>query len=249
VAGLTFSVPSGIISSMCGRYRLSRRKQIIAEHFETADWQDDWSPRYNIAPTQQIPVVRQNPKEPVRQISLMRWGLVPSWAKDTSGAARMINARSETAHTLAAFREAMKLRRCLVPADGFFEWQRRGSAKQPFCFEVGDGGLFAFAGLWERWRDPSGQWVKSCSILTTTPNAVTSVVHDRMPVILDPESYDLWLDPGMNDAVVASELLKPYDARLMRCYPVSTRINHVANDDAECSRPVEITDSQNRLFS
>lgn len=127
--------------------------------------------------------------------------------------------------------------------------QRRGSAKQPFCFEVGDGGLFAFAGLWERWRDPSGQWVKSCSILTTTPDAVTSAVHDRMPVILDPESYDLWLDPGMNDAAVASELLKPYDARLMRCYPVSTRINHVANDDAECSLPAELAQVQNRLFS
>jgi putative SOS response-associated peptidase YedK len=163
----------------------------------------------------------------------------------------MINARSETAHTLPAFREAMKLRRCLVPADGFYEWQRRGSAKQPFCFEVGDGGLFAFAGLWERRRDPSGQWVKSCSILTTTPNAVTSPVHDRMPVILDRDSYDLWLDPGMADVHVVSELLRPYDARLMRCYPASSRINHVGNDDEECSRPVELAESQiqTRLFS
>jgi putative SOS response-associated peptidase YedK len=159
----------------------------------------------------------------------------------------MINARSETAHTLPAFREAMKLRRCLVPADGFYEWQRRGSAKQPFCFEVGDGGLFAFAGLWERWRDPSGQWVKSCTILTTAPNAVTSAIHDRMPVILDPDSYDLWLDPGMQNVTAISDLLKPFDARLMRCYPVSTRINHVVNDDEECSRPVEI--AQNRLFA
>ena len=119
---------SAIISFMCGRYRLSRRKQIIAEHFETADWQDDWSPRYNIAPTQTVAVVRQHPKEPIRQIATMRWGLVPSWAKDTSGAARMINARSETAHTLPAFREAMKLRRCLVPADGFYEWLRHEAA-------------------------------------------------------------------------------------------------------------------------
>ncbi len=234
---------------MCGRFRLSRRKQVIEEYFGSAPWDDDWLPRYNIAPTQQIPVVRQHPKEPVRQISTMRWGLIPAWAKDTSGAARMINARSETAHTLPAFREAMRFRRCLVPADGFYEWQRRGSAKQPFCFEVGDGGLFAFAGLWERWRDPSGQWVKSCSILTTTPNAVTSAVHDRMPVILDPESYDLWLDPGMTDVQVISELLTPYDARLMRAYPVSTRINHVANDDVECSQPVEVAEAQDRLFS
>src|SRR6201993_311143 len=234
---------------MCGRYRLSRRKQIIEEHFDTADWQDDWSPRYNIAPTQPVPVIRQHPKEPVRRLSLMRWGLIPSWAKDTSGAARSINARSETAHTLPAFRDAMKLRRCLVPADGFYEWQRRGSAKQPFCFEVGDGGLFAFAGLWERWRDPSGQWVKSCSILTTTPNAVTSAVHDRMPVILESESYDLWLDPGIQDVQVISELLKPYDARLMRSYPISTRINHVANDDEDCSRSVELVETQDSLFS
>jgi putative SOS response-associated peptidase YedK len=179
----------------------------------------------------------------------MRWGLVPSWAKDTSGAARMINARSETAHTLPAFREAMKLRRCLIPTDGFYEWQRRGSAKQPFCFEVGDGELFTFAGLWERWRDPNGQWVKSCSILTTTPNAVTSAVHDRMPVILGKDDYDVWLDPGMQNVAAVSEMLKPYDAKSMRSYPVSTRINHVANDDADCSREVELAEAQNRLFS
>jgi putative SOS response-associated peptidase YedK len=233
---------------MCGRYRLSRRKQIIEGHFDSVDWQDDWNPRYNIAPTQPVPVIRQHPKEPRLDLSLMRWGLIPSWAKDTSGAARMINARSETAPTLPAFREAMKLRRCLVPADGFYEWQRRGSAKQPFCFEVSDGGLFAFAGLWERWRDPSGQWVKSCSILTTTPNAVTSAIHDRMPVILDPDGYDLWLDPGMQNVAVVSELLKPFDARVMRSYPVSTRINHVVNDDEECSRQVQISEVQNQLF-
>ena len=162
--------------------------------------------------------------------------------------AKTINARSETAHTLPAFREAMKLRRCLVPADGFYEWQRRGSAKQPFCFEVGDGGLFAFAGLWERWRDPSGQWVKSCSILTTTPNSVTGAVHDRMPVILGKGDYDVWLDPGMQNVTAIFELLKPYDAGLMRSYPISSRINHVANDDEECSRPVELAQVQDRLF-
>jgi hypothetical protein len=121
-------------------------------------------------------------------------------------------------------------RRCLIPADGFYEWSRRGKAKQPYCFEVNDGELFAFAGLWDRWKDPSGQWLKSCSILTTTPNAVTSAVHDRMPVILDPDNYDLWLDPGMTNVEAVSEMLKPFDARQMRCYPISTRINHVAND-------------------
>ena len=108
--------------------------------------------------------------------------------------------------------------------------------------------MFAFAGIWDRWRNPSGNWVKTCSILTTTPNAVTSPVHDRMPVILDPDKYDLWLDPGMKDVAAASALLKPYDARLMRCYPVSTRINHVANDDEECSALVELAQTQDRLF-
>jgi putative SOS response-associated peptidase YedK len=233
---------------MCGRYRLSRRKQIIEEYFETAPWDDDWDPRFNIAPTQPVPVVRLHPKESVRQISMMKWGLIPHWAKDPSIATSTINAKSETAATKPAFRDPFRLRRCLVPADGFYEWKKTGTSKQPFCFEVAEEELFAFAGLWDGWKNPEGQWIKTCSILTTTPNAVTSAVHDRMPVILDPGSYDLWLDPGIQNVAVVSELLKPYDARSMRCYPVSTRINHVANDDGECSRPVEITKAQDRLF-
>ncbi len=124
-----------------------------------------------------------------------------------------------------------------------------GKTKQPFCFEVNQGQLFAFAGVGDRWKDPNGNWVKTCSILTTTPNAVTSAVHDRMPVILDPDSFDLWLDPGMTKVEAVSDLLRPCDARLMRCYPVSTRINRVANDDAECSAPVELAQIQDRLFS
>jgi putative SOS response-associated peptidase YedK len=234
---------------MCGRYRLSRRKQILEEHFDSVSGEEDWTPRYNIAPTQTVPIVRQHPKEPVREMSLVRWGLIPSWSKDSSSAAKMINARSETAATLPAFRDALKSRRCLIPADGFYEWEKKGKTKQPYCFEVNDGNLFAFAGLWDRWKDPSGQWVKSCSILTTTANAVTEAVHDRMPVILDPDSYDLWLDPGMKNVNVASELLKPYDAPSMRCYPVATRVNHVANDDEGCSAPVELVEIQNDLFS
>jgi putative SOS response-associated peptidase YedK len=231
---------------MCGRYRLSRRKQVVEEYFDTVSGEEEWTFRYNIAPTQPIPVIRQNPREPVRELSLVRWGLIPSWAKDPSVAAKMINARSETAATKPAFRDAMKFRRCLIPADGFYEWARTGKGKQPYCFEVNEGRLFAFAGIWERWKDASGNMVETCSILTTTPNAVTAAVHDRMPVILDPDAYDLWLDPGMRDVVAASDLLKPYDARLMRCYPISTRINHVANDDAECSVPVE--HAQTRQF-
>jgi putative SOS response-associated peptidase YedK len=234
---------------MCGRYRLSRRKQLVEEYFESPSSEKDWTPRYNIAPTQPIPVIRQHPKEPVRQLSLMKWGLVPSWAKDASAAAGMINARSETAATKPAFRDPLKFRRCLIPADGFYEWKRDGKTKQPFCFEVNDGELFAFAGLWDRWKNSSGDWIKTCSILTTTPNSVTSAIHDRMPVILDPDSYDLWLDPGMNDGAAAAELLELFDARIMRCYPVSPRVNSATNDDEECCRPVEFAPTQNRLFS
>jgi putative SOS response-associated peptidase YedK len=162
---------------MCGRYRLSRRKQFVEEYFD-ASGDEDWNPRYNIAPTQPVPVIRQHPKKPRRDLALMRWGLIPSWAKDMSGSAGMINARSETAATKPAFRDPIKFRRCLVPADGFYEWVRKEKIKQPFCFEVNDGELFAFAGLWDRWRDRSGQWIKSCSILTTTPNPVTAAFHE-----------------------------------------------------------------------
>ncbi len=234
---------------MCGRYRLSRRKQLVEEYFDSVSDEPDWTPRFNIAPTQPIPVIRQHPKEPVRELSVVRWGLIPSWAKDASGAARMINARSETASSKPAFRDSLKSRRCLIPADGFYEWVRTEKAKQPYCFEVNEGDLFAFAGLWDRWKDPSGNWIKTCSILTTITNAVTAPVHDRMPVILDADSYDLWLDPGMQNVAAISDLLKPYDAQPMRSYPVNARLNHVANDDEECARPVEITEAQTHLFS
>ena len=234
---------------MCGRYKLSRRRQLVEEYFDTDSGVEDWVPRYNIAPTQPVAVIRQNPKEPVRELSLMRWGLIPSWAKDSSVAASMINARAETASTKPAFRDALKFRRCLIPADGFYEWSRTGKAKQPYCFEINEGALFAFAGIWDRWKDAGGKWLETCSILTTTPNAVTSAVHDRMPVILHPDGYDAWLDPGMRDVSAASDLLNPYDARLMRSHPVGTRINSVANDDEASAAPVEPAEIQDRLFS
>jgi putative SOS response-associated peptidase YedK len=161
---------------MCGPYRLSRRKQLIEEHFDSVSDEPDWSVRYNIAPTQPVAVIRQHPKEPVRELSLVRWGLIPSWAKDPSGAARMINARSETADSKPAFRDALKSRRCMIPADGYYEWMRTGKMKQPYCFEVNEGELFAFAGIWDRWKGPSGDMIETCSILTTTPNDVRHVV-------------------------------------------------------------------------
>jgi putative SOS response-associated peptidase YedK len=233
---------------MCGRYRLSRRKQIVEEYFGSVPGEEEWIPRYNIAPTQPVPVIRQNPKEPVRELSLVRWGLIPSWAKNSSVGAQMINARSETASTKPAFRDVLKSRRCLIPADGLYEWQRTGKVKQPYCFEINEGRLFAFAGIWDSWRDKGGKPLESCSILTTTPNAVISTVHDRMPVILSPDGYDLWLDPGITDMRVVSDLLKHSDLPV-RCYPVSTRINSVANDDEGCSRPVELAETQKSLFA
>lgn len=234
---------------MCGRFRLSRKKQILEEYFDSVSEEQDWGPRYNIAPTQPIAVIRQNPREPLRELSLVRWGLIPAWASDASVGARMINARSETAATKPAFRDALKFRRCLVPADGFYEWAKTRQGKQPYCFEVHAGELFAFAGLWDRWRDSAGKIVETCSILTTAANVVAAAVHDRMPVILPVEDYDLWLDPGMKDVAAVSELLKPYDARAMRSYPVSQRVNQAANEDEECSRPVALTVNQPSLFS
>src|SRR5215467_13100574 len=157
---------------MCGRYRLSRRKQILEEHF-LAEFEDhDWVPRYNIAPTQSVPVIRRDSKRSVCEMSLMRWGLMPSWSKDARVGVGMINARAETASAKPSFRDALRSRRCLIPADGFYEWQTTGKTRQPYCFEVGNSELFAFAGIWDSWRDHAGKMLETCSILTTIPNAV-----------------------------------------------------------------------------
>jgi putative SOS response-associated peptidase YedK len=233
---------------MCGRYRLSRRKQVVEEHFDVVSGEEDWTPRYNIAPTQPVPVVRQNPREGAREILFMRWGLIPSWATDASIGTRTINARSETVETTPSFREPFRSQRCLIPADGFYEWKRNGKTKQPFCFEVADGQLFAFAGLWDRWTDPQGQAVESCTILTTTANALSADLHDRMPVILRPEDYDCWLDTKDGNINSGLKLLVPCRGP-MRRYPVSARVNQVQNDDAECAMPVElVTPPQGELF-
>ena len=223
---------------MCGRYRLSRRKQLIQEYFDTTD-ELDWEPRYNIAPSQSAGIIRQDRAKPERRFSLARWGLIPYWAKDSSIGNKLINARSETVGSKPAFREAFENRRWLIPADGFYEWKRVGTAKQPFHFGLQDDSLFAFAGLWDRWKDASGQAVESCSILTTTPNALLADVHDRMPVILSPEHYDLWLDPGFRRAETLKEMLNPFDATLMKRHPVSTRVNFVKNDDPECAAALQ----------
>src|SRR6266851_4977223 len=224
---------------MCGRYRLSRRERLVDEYFGTVSGDDDWTPRYNIAPTQPVVTIRQDAREPARRLSTMQWGLVPSWAKEPGIGYKTINARAETVATTASFREPFKSQRCLIPADGFYEWVRNGKTKQPYCFEVNDGELFAFAGLWDRWSDPQGDVVESCTILTTTPNSLLADIHDRMPVILNPDHYDLWLDPAFGDTGSLSEMLKPFDAALMKRHPVSTRVNQVLNDDPDCAKPLD----------
>ena len=222
---------------MCGRYRLSRRKQLIQEYFDTAD-EVDWEPRYNIAPSQDVGIIRQDREKPERRFSLARWGLIPSWARDASIGFKTINARAETVASKPAFRDAFTSRRCLLPADGFFEWSHRGKEKQPFHFGMQDDSLFAFAGLWDQWRDPNGAVIESCSILTTTPNSRLADIHDRMPVILRQEDYDSWLDPGLRDVKALGGLLVSFDAAKMRRFPVSTRINSVTNDDPDCVVPM-----------
>lgn len=233
---------------MCGRYRLSRRKEILAEQFDT-DFDDlDWEPRYNIAPTQPVLVIKWAGANAGRNASLMRWGLIPSWAADSTGAARTINARAETVASKPSFRDPLRKQRCLIPADGFYEWRRTAREKQPFCFEVGAGDVFAFAGLWDRCAGPRGEILETCAILTTTPNDLLADVHDRMPAILRAEDYGCWLDPNMQDAERAVGLLKPYEASRMRRYPVSTQVNLVTNDGPECSAPVELPATTGLLF-
>jgi len=233
---------------MCGRYRLSRRAEIFGKHFDVDDIDIDWDARYNIAPAQHVPVIRKHSREGGRQASLLRWGLVPAWAKSPAIFELLINARSETAALKPAFKEALLRRRCLVPADGFYEWQRIGQAKQPYCFGMCDDKLFAFAGLWERWEAGEAA-LESVTILTTSPNELMAGVHDRMPVILPSEAHDTWLDPGIKDIRTIHSLLKPYDAREMRRFAVSTHVNNVAHDDPLCSEPVEAkAPSQASLF-
>jgi putative SOS response-associated peptidase YedK len=187
--------------------------------------------RYNIAPTQDILGVRQMPD--CRKMSLLKWGLIPSWAKDSSMGTRLINARSETVTEKPSFREAFKKKRCIIPADGFYEWQRTEGRKQPYFFHMRDDGSFGFAGLWDRWKNESGEVIESCTILTTEANEVLLPVHDRMPVILHPEDYDLWLDDDLRKVSLREELLRPFPALEMEGYPVSASINSPRNQGTE----------------
>jgi putative SOS response-associated peptidase YedK len=215
---------------MCGRFVITSAPEALRKLLGYKE-QPNFPPRYNIAPTQPIPVVRREHGE--RHFALMRWGLIPSWVKDPKQFALLINARIEGVVEKPSFRAAMKRRRCLIPADGFYEWQKQGKAKQPYFIRAKDSGPFAFAGLWETWTDRDGGEIETAAIVTCAANKSIAPVHDRMPVIVPPENFDAWLDGDKIDAKQAAALAGPAPEDFLEAYEISTRVNSVKNDSAE----------------
>ena len=227
---------------MCGRFALMTPTEQLAMLFDVPETAVEALPpsvpRYNIAPTQPVAAIRLD-KNGERDFTFFHWGLIPSWAKDVSIGSRMINARSETVTEKPSFRTAFKRRRCLIPADGFYEWQKVDGGKQPMFIRPAESEKrpFALAGLWEMWSDPDGGTLQSCTILTTTPNELMAPIHNRMPVIIEPEDFDLWLQPEP-DPEQGLHLLRPYPAEKMSAYPVSTLVNNPRNDAPDCIQPI-----------
>ena len=217
---------------MCGRFSLGASATKLASHFNVQE-SFVWSARYNLAPSQEVLTVVQ-PAGTARQLRRMRWGLIPAWAKDPAIGNRLINARAETVATKPAFRTALRDRRCLILTDGFYEWESQGRRKQPWFIRMQDSRPFAFAGLWDRWTDPEGRAVESCTIITTTPNDLIRRFHHRMPVILAPADYDLWLDVRVRDVDRLLPLLAPYPPNEMTANPVNLLVNNPANDSPAC---------------
>ncbi len=223
---------------MCGRFARKSTQEVLADWFgvelEDMPW---FAPTYNAAPQSVQPVVRLNRDSAQREFALLRWGLVPFWAKDAKLGYSTFNARAEEIAAKPAFREALKKRRCLVPADAFYEWQKLDPKnKRPYAIALRDGGPYAFAGLWERWQPKEGEALETFTILTTDPNALMEPIHNRMPVILEPRDYTRWLDAG-DPARPPIDLLRPYPAEKMRAWPVSGRVGNVRNNDAELLAP------------
>lgn len=222
---------------MCGRFTLFEADTILSKEFG-ASIPFDLKPRYNVAPSQQIAAVRSRPDGGKREFTLLRWGLIPSWAKDASIGNRLINARAETVAEKPSFRNAFRHRRCLVPMNGFFEWSKRGIHKQPNFLALSDKRVMAVAGLWERWEGSiseegqEGEPIESCTLLTTGANELIAPMHDRMPVIVAPENYELWLNPSEKDPAILQSLLTPYPSGEMFSRPVSLRVNNPSADDA-----------------
>ena len=213
---------------MCGRYSLISDISALQVRFDFDTPVTEHRSRYNIAPTQNVLTVRAGDGRNVAEH--MRWGLIPSWAKDMSIGNRAINARAETLAERPMFRTALRRRRCLILADGFYEWIRAGKARQPMRILLATGEPFAFAGLWETWTNPEGESIHSCTIITTTPNDVMRPIHDRMPVILMPEHESTWLDSSNEDASAINSFLSPYPPEIMETYPVAPLVNSHAND-------------------
>jgi len=225
------------MSAMCGRFTLRTSTKDIVKAFGLTD-APNFQSRYNIAPTQQVAAIKLDPLRGVRRLSLLRWGLIPSWADDPSIGSRMINARAESVAVKPAFRQAFKKGRCLVVADGFFEWKKVGTGKQPYYVRLKDDEPFAFAGLSEHWHRDD-QTIDSATIITTEANELMAGIHDRMPVILSPDDYDLWLEPDLHGQGKLLEMLRPYPADGMIAFPVSTIVNNPRNETKECIEPVK----------
>jgi putative SOS response-associated peptidase YedK len=244
---------------MCGRYATARKRQELLDEFQIGPDDDEeafeagYEADYNVAPTKPVPAVLTRPSpapeeaggaaEPVRRLRTVRWGLVPSWAKDLSIGSRLINARVETAHEKPSFRKAFARRRCLLPADGYFEWYTSETpggkpGKQPFFIRPRDGKIMAMAGLYERWRSPDGEWIWSCTVITTAATDDVGRIHDRMPMIVQPDRWEAWLDPGLTEAEEVRSLLVPEMAGTMEAYPVSKAVNNVRNNGAELIQPL-----------
>jgi putative SOS response-associated peptidase YedK len=218
---------------MCGRFTLFATPVEVADLFDVPAV--EWPPRYNIAPTQPVLACRLNVATQARELVPLRWGLIPSWAHDLAAGVKGINARAETVADLPTFRAAFKERRCLIPASGYYEWKREGKAKQPYFIHPHDGGLFAFAGLWDVWSKGAAP-VESCAILTTTANEATRHLHERTPVILPPESFAAWLDTG-TPAAALHEPLRPCPAERIAIHPVGAAVGNVQNDGPELVAP------------
>jgi putative SOS response-associated peptidase YedK len=214
---------------MCGRYATTKAPDEVMRWFKITGPAPNFPPHYNAAPGQELPIVRLHPESGDRVLGLLRWGLIPYGARDPKIAWKCINARGETVATTPSFRRAYRARRCLVPADAFYEWKANGKTKQPYAFAMRDRHPFAFAGLWENWKDQaSAEWIRTFTILTTKPNDIVAPLHDRMPLILEPRDYDHWLDPECDPA----SLIQPYPSKEIVTWPVSTRVNKPENDDA-----------------
>lgn len=219
---------------MCGRYAITTAPEAIRRLFAYLE-QPNFPPRYNIAPTQPVPIVRM--VEGRRQLALVRWGLIPAWVKDPRAFALLINARGESVLEKPAFRNAMKRRRCLFPADGFYEWKREGEKKRPYFVRLKSGRPMAFAGLWESWMGPNGEEMETAAIVTTTASRSIAHIHDRMPVIVPPEAFDFWLDPNV-DGETAAAMIQPARDALIEAYEVSSAVNRTANDSAMLIEPL-----------